>query len=532
MTSTRKWLCAIAVVCCLACTALAVDVPVGKDGKNSAGIGFGLLSGNPQDLTVNFNVTHANDGWRIQKSKTFDRSGRAIWTPAKIDTAGVTHTYTAAGVKPNDGHAAKFDGEIAKTGGQGQGQGQGQGGGDPLTFWAGVCDIDVDADTDNDSAQQYRPPSENDVEDACEEAGADSNPSAVPGVNLLAGDVVAVKIKINPKKEGSYTVSNGNKVTLWDNDACTTEATWPKTANASIYMKAGTTLGSDTLTATFTPTGGEAENVGTSVDKLTANVQDIVIIFSKSEVRPGSSGATRAETVTVTARRGAGGAAVTIDLSCSHARATVAPASFQIAADQTEGSTQATVTGNQASPANRDTQLLGKVGANTKGSLPVTVTFPRNWWSSGITTPPLSDNTPAVAQWQNQWYVEWGFDLTLTAQDQFGEILRPQWQGAIMQESEDGQRWVGFTLPNGDPLNQNAQVTDPVRATTGPYANQAAAQAAMQQILQNPISFDLGVVTITLRVVDGGTNHDLMMRHRRVKALVNNVFSQTESKVP
>jgi len=324
-------------------------------------------------------------------------------------------------------------------------------------------------------------------------------------------------VTLAKKNNGSYTLADGigNKVKLFDTLAHATSgtpiATWPKAASATLYMRSYA-IGTETPTLTFTHT---ADNIANSIDKFSVTVQDVIILFSKGDVRPGKSSPARNETVTATARRTGNTGPMTIALTSDNARATVAPASFIIPNGETTVQQVITVTGVTVSPANYDTHLVAKVGGVTKGSIPITVVYPRNWGSSAIGTPSV-DTTPTATQEDGQWFAVWSRDITLTAQDQFGETLRSQWDGVIMQESEDGgDTWVGFKQPNGDAL-KDGQVEDPAKARAGPMT-QAEAEAIQNGVVK--ISMAETTRDYIYRILEGETPFPLLMTNRRQMTL-------------
>jgi hypothetical protein len=254
---------------------------------------------------------------------------------------------------------------------------------------------------------------------------------------------------------------------------------------------------------------------------------DVVVTFDKAEVRPGI-GDSRSEKVTATATRTEGHGAVTVDLACDNARASVSSgASFTLADGQKKAKQVVTVVGNKASEANQDTLLQAKVGRDVKGSVQVTVVVPKNWTDDCLGNT-LSDTSPTAVvvpgkQAPSNWGVHWTIPVVFTVQDQFGSTLGKQWAGVLIYEN-DGGGWCGFDASNpgqGTPISASATATDNVQ-----YTNENLTQEQAQQIAAKTLkpwrTRVLENLVFNYRITDGNNTFSLDKGNRRVLTRMDN----------
>lgn len=113
--------------------------------NKGVGVGFGQLSEQQQELTVELN---APDEYDIQSSKPRDNNGEHLWTPQNGNqNKGKTHTYKVAGIVPEDGHAVGFEGVLTTAGEDG----------DPPVFDVAVADLDIDLPDVADDQEAVEP---------------------------------------------------------------------------------------------------------------------------------------------------------------------------------------------------------------------------------------------------------------------------------------------------------------------------------------------------------------------------------------
>jgi hypothetical protein len=242
---------------------LAIDVRV--DQMPKAGIGFDHLSEEKvYDLTVNLKVVNPK---QIQFSRVIEQEGRIIFSPPKRTTAALQHSYLAAGVKSNYGHAAKFEGTFTKVGGAG-GPGQFK-----PDFESLLSDLDMDMDSNNNgAAATKRLPDRGDGEDYVEYVTVNNNPSTTVGLHAKQNEIIAAKMTLRKKKAGTLAVAGG---TFFSDAALQNPINWnneqENLGQLTAYMQV---TQSTVITSTFTPEvqggrkGPGADNTGKTVDKL------------------------------------------------------------------------------------------------------------------------------------------------------------------------------------------------------------------------------------------------------------------------
>jgi hypothetical protein len=294
-------------------------------------------------------------------------------------------------------------------------------------------------------------------------------------------------------------------------------AAWPN--GKPVWGGTGGATGNGEQTDVTFGANGDKTVTAECGNTVTVNIKvgDIVVTFDKPEVRPGTA-ANRKAKVKATATRQGGGAEVTINLSTDNARATVAPATITLANGSNSQDADLTVTGVNLSAADRDTNLLAKVGGNTVGSIPITVVEPKNWTNNALVNP-VVDGAPTAINDGGKWKVQWKMNVVFTVQDQFQKPLQAQWAGVLIYEGAGGM-WVGFDKANpanGTAIDANAQATDPVYYIN---PNAGVAENIAKGIADGSIDpgWKDAVVsspTISYKIVDGGTTYNLEKTNAR-----------------
>jgi hypothetical protein len=190
---------------------------------------------------------------------------------------------------------------------------------------------------------------------------------------------------------------------------------------------------------------------------------DVLVTFSKSELRPGI-GESRSEQVTVLVNR-ATSEDVTINLTitsvCSSGAANVSPESF--VSTSSNPNRVVTVVGETESATNQDIHLnaTNDMDTETVVSIPVTVTLPYSWSNDaiGTKTPGATPTiTPLQGLGQGLNQVAFYEDVIFTIYDLHGIPLGPAWAGAAVNESGKinvSDPWSGWV-----PMGETATVLD------------------------------------------------------------------------
>lgn len=193
---------------------LSVNVDPGLTQSDNVGCGFSLMEDmdNTLDLCLYSNLGRIVKAWLISCAPGQD------WH--RVDESP-TH-WRLSGVSPAEPFYCIIKVQIVPPG-------EGDKHGGPIIRYMSVSDVDLDADTDNNSTSAHRPPDEGEAEDLAEYPTSSSDNA----IGLLVpvnddndvswterdykksldydqdDDVLAVKLKINAKKAGSFGISSG-----------------------------------------------------------------------------------------------------------------------------------------------------------------------------------------------------------------------------------------------------------------------------------------------------------------------------------
>jgi len=191
---------------------------------------------------------------------------------------------------------------------------------------------------------------------------------------------------------------------------------------------------------------------------------DVLVTFSKSELRPGI-GESRSEQVTVLVNR-ATSEDVTINLTitsvCSSGAANVSPESF--VSTSSNPNRVVTVVGETESATNQDIHLnaTNDMDTETVVSIPVTVTLPHSWSNDaiGTKTPGATPTiTPLQGLGQGLNQVAFYEDVIFTIYDLFSVPLGPAWAGTPVNESMKMNPNPSVPWPGWGPMDYNGGTT-------------------------------------------------------------------------
>lgn len=432
-----------------------VDVLVDTATTKSAGIGFGHLTEDKVfDLKVNLKATAPK---KLSSSRVFEQGGRVLFAPLSTSTpeGAATHTYQAAGIKPNYRHAARFDGSLKKAG---------VGGGQPATdFDTYLSDLDLDVDSDNNGDPlTKRLPDGSDGEDRFEFVTGDGAPDPAVGLRAKTDDIIAVRVKLNKKKDGALTVTG---VTFYQTAQCAQEATWSvteavKPAGQTTFMKVTT---NKIITATFTPggTGNKgvgADATGKTVDKVNIIQETGVVTFSPNPIvtgytnPAGESTLKKTVVVTVTPKTDVDDVTFRVKGGTQNRIKDIVVGQ----PDTETGKVTLSILGNTTTPANKpygDTTIEVVKGEVVVGEVQVIVVIPdrigrphpepdgvvqaENVAWDETTSPPAG--APAGKVFLVTYYPQW---LVVPVWDQFGNTLGPIYGDAsVPVEEQFGGAW-------------------------------------------------------------------------------------------